>query len=130
MAGATTGTVSRRTLGRRAENRAFRFLCAEGLRPVARNFRTRHGEIDLVMCEGSCLVFVEVRARGSGSFVEARLTVDARKQRKLACAALLFLARNPVFRNHACRFDVMGVDPDDDSAPFDWLRDAFRPDLA
>jgi putative endonuclease len=128
MAGATTGAVSRGTLGRRAENRAFRFLCTEGLRPVARNFRTRHGEIDLVMCDGSCLVFVEVRARGGGSFVEARLTVDARKQRKLARAALLFLARNPVFRHHACRFDVIGVDPDDDRNPFDWLKDAFRPE--
>lgn len=123
MGEATTGS-----LGRSAEDRVYRFLCAEGLRPVARNFRTRHGEIDLVMCDGSCLVFIEVRTRGGGSFVKARLTVDARKQRKLASAALLFLARHPVFRRHACRFDVVGVDHDDDSVPFDWLKDAFRPD--
>jgi putative endonuclease len=123
MAGRATGPV-----GRSAEEYVFRFLCRRGLRPVARNFRTRRGEIDLVMLDDTCLVFVEVRSRGRGSFVDAHLTVDARKQAKLISAAGLFLARYRLFRNHACRFDVVGVRPEEDGdMEVDWLRDAFRP---
>jgi putative endonuclease len=123
MAQTTTGSV-----GRSAEERAFRFLCRHGLKPVARNFRTRGGEIDLVMIDGPCLAFIEVRARGQGSFVDACLTVDGRKQAKLIRTASLFLARYPVFRDHPCRFDVVGVcHSADDSGAIDWMRDAFRP---
>ncbi len=115
-------------LGRSAEERASRYLCEHGLRPVARNFRTRGGEIDLVMVDGDCLAFIEVRARGMGSFVNACLTVDGRKQAKLIRTAGLFLARYPVFRNYPCRFDVVGVRHDaDGNMAIDWLRDAFRP---
>jgi putative endonuclease len=123
MARTTTGS-----LGRSAEERAFRFLCRQGLTPVARNFRTRGGEIDLVMIDGPCLAFIEVRARGKGSFVDACLTVDGRKQAKLIRTAGLFLARHPVFRHHPCRFDVVGVCHDaDGNTAVDWMRDAFRP---
>lgn len=123
MGGTATGPV-----GREAEERVFRYLCRRGLRPVTRNFRTRRGEIDLVMLDGDCLAFIEVRKRGPGSFVNARLTVDARKQRKLAHTASLFLARYPVFRRQTCRFDVVGVDRDaDGNEVVDWVRDAFRP---
>ena len=122
------GRTDRRTLGRRAEEYAFRHLIRHGLTPVTRNFRTRLGEIDLVMLDGDCLAFVEVRYRSARAFVDASLTVDARKQRKLGAAAELFLARNAVFRHHPCRFDVVGVDRGDDGGvSLDWVRDAFRP---
>lgn len=79
------------------------------------------------MLDGTCLVFVEVRFRTSTSFVDARYTVDHRKQRKLAQAAAKFLARRPSFQNHTCRFDVLAIDKRDDSNKIDWLKDAFRP---
>jgi putative endonuclease len=120
--------TTRDTLGRCAEDQALQFLCRRGLRPVARNFRTRRGEVDLVMLDDGCLVFVEVRTRNSRSFVPAHLTVDRRKQRKLASAALSFLGRYPVFRNYPCRFDVIGIDrPNTAEASMAWVRDAFRP---
>lgn len=105
----------------------MRYLCRQGLTPVARNFRTRRGEIDLIMLDGDCLTFVEVRKRGPRSLVSARLTVDARKQRKLVHTASMFLARHPVFRRRTCRFDVIGVDRDaEGNETVDWVRDAFR----
>lgn len=114
-------------VGRNAEDRILRFLRDRGLKLVRRNFRTRRGEIDLVMLDEACLVFVEVRARGPRSFVTARLTVDARKQRKLTVAAMMFLARHPAYRHHACRFDVVGVDRDAaGNEAIDWVRDAFH----
>ncbi len=97
---------------------------------MARNFRCRRGEIDLIMQDGACLVFVEVRYRSKNSFVEAPFTVDTRKQRKLVQTALMFLARNQRFRNHVCRFDVVGVDRDSTGeVSVRWMRDAFRPDI-
>jgi putative endonuclease len=118
---APTGAV-----GDRAEQLAFRFLIDQGLRPVARNFRTRGGEIDLIMLDERCLVFVEVRYRRSTGFTEPGLTVDYRKQRKLVRTAALFCARNQAFANQVMRFDVIAIDGEDPPA-IKWIRDAFRP---
>ena len=79
------------------------------------------------MFDNACLVFVEVRCRSERSFVNARFTVDHRKQRKLIAAASMYLAKHPQFHNHTCRFDVLAVDrrPNGDVS-IDWLKDAFR----
>ena len=80
------------------------------------------------MLDDACLAFVEVRTRTPSSFVGACLTVDHRKQRKLAAAAQMFLAKHRQFRDHTCRFDVVGVNRSrDGDITIDWLRDAFRP---
>ena len=108
---------------------ALDYLIKRGLRPVVRNFRTRRGEIDLVMLDVHCLVFVEVRFRSASSLVDARLTVDSRKQSKLACAAAMFLAKHPQFANSTCRFDILAIDKlDATDTRIEWLRNAFRPD--
>lgn len=121
---------STRRVGVNAEQLAFRYLRHNGLKPVRRNFRSRRGEIDLIMLDDECLVFVEVRYRNEASFVKAALTVDSRKQRKLACAASMFLSMNKTFGNRVCRFDVVGVDRDaSGEITIDWMRDAFRPGM-
>lgn len=80
------------------------------------------------MLDGDCLAFIEVRFRTARSFVNAALTVDTRKQGKLASAAAMFLAKHDRYRHSTCRFDVIGVDRDDrGSVKIDWRRDAFRP---
>lgn len=80
------------------------------------------------MLDDTCLTFVEVRTRTPSSFVDAHLTVDRRKQQKLAAAARMFLAVHDQFQNHTCRFDVIGINRRRDGAiTIDWLRDAFRP---
>jgi len=121
---------STRRVGIVAEQLAFRFLRREGLKPVCRNFRSRRGEIDLIMLDNECLVFVEVRYRTDASFVKAALTVDTRKQRKLACAASMFLSMNRAFGSRVCRFDVIGVDRNSQGEiSIDWMQDAFRPGM-
>ena len=82
------------------------------------------------MLDGTILVFVEVRHRTNNSFVRAALTVDRRKQGKLAAAAAMFLAVNQHFGQYSCRFDVVGVDrksTDSKDLAIEWIRDAFRP---
>jgi putative endonuclease len=78
------------------------------------------------MLDGDCLVFVEVRYRSGRSFAPAALTVDDRKQRKLARAAEMFLATRREYAGSPARFDVVGVDHDTDgNITLEWLRDAF-----
>ncbi len=54
--------------GAQAEQRAAQYLQRQGLKPVAQNYRSRFGEIDLVMQDGATLVFIEVRLRRNASF--------------------------------------------------------------
>jgi putative endonuclease len=80
------------------------------------------------MQDDDCLVFVEVRYRSGARIVDALLTVDAHKQRKLATTAAIFLAKNPRYGELCCRFDVIGVDRDTHgTVTVDWMQDAFRP---
>jgi putative endonuclease len=97
---------------------------------VARNFQTRRGEIDLIMLDRQILAFIEVRFRAAAGIVGATLSVDNRKQKKIIQTAALFLSMHPRFRNHVCRFDIVGVDRDcRGQVSIQWLRDAFRSDV-
>jgi putative endonuclease len=109
--------------GQEAEGRAAKYLQRQGLRIVERNWRCRFGEIDLVARDADCLVFVEVRLRGSSSFGGAAGSIDQRKRRKLVAAANLYLAARRI--DCACRFDAVLLGAD---GAMEWLRDAFRAD--
>ena len=114
------------TLGNRAEQQAFRYLLDRGLQPVARNFRSRGGEIDLIMLHGDCLTFIEVRYRRSTRFAAPALTVDIHKQRKIVRTSALFCTRHRAYANHVMRFDVVAVEGTNPPT-IKWVRDAFRP---
>ena len=117
-----------RTLGNKAELFAERYLRAQGLRTIARNYRCRLGEIDLIMLDGNCLVFVEVRFRSGYRLSSAKSSVDARKRNKLVRTAAMYIASNPDYANNIMRFDVVGIDREHDGTErMQWIRDAFRP---
>jgi putative endonuclease len=106
--------------GGRAEDAAARLLARHGLEVIARNYRTRLGEIDLIARDGATLVFVEVRLRASAGFGGAAGSVGPRKQRRIAAAARQYLAR--LASEPACRFDVVTLDEHEPT----WLRGAFE----
>lgn len=114
------------TVGDFAEQQALDYLLCHGLSLVSRNFRSRGGEIDLVMMDGDCLVFVEVRYRKSTDFLTPASTVDARKQRKILRTAALFLSRHRRYARNITRFDVVAI-TGDAQHQVTWVRDAFRP---
>ncbi|MEM7502575.1 MAG: YraN family protein [Pseudomonadota bacterium] len=114
-------------LGQRAEKAALLFLETHGLSLVARNYRCRWGEIDLIVGESSCLVFVEVRYRQASGFGGAAATVSRSKQRRLLNAASHFLSRHPHFNSVSTRFDVIGIDREGSEQTIQWIKDAFRP---
>ena len=107
------------------EDRALAHLERTGLKLVARNFRTRFGEIDLIMRDGEVLVFVEVRYRRSRGFGSAADSVTADKQARLVRAARGYLAAHPRQAALACRFDLVAFDGPPARPVIDWQRGAF-----
>ncbi len=86
------------------------------------------GEIDLVMKDGDCLVFAEVRFRNQNRYTSAAGSVDRHKQRKIIRTAAAFLGRHPQYSNCTVRFDVVGLDQTGNQTSLRWIRDAFRPE--
>ena len=116
-----------RDKGAHYEYLALRHLKSKGLKLVEKNFHCRLGEIDLILRDENCLVFVEVRYRSSNKFASAAHSVDARKQAKIARSAAMFLGRNRRFGDCRVRFDVIAFDStDSDQGTLQWIRDAFR----
>lgn len=105
--------------GSEHEDVACRFLERHGLRLRERNWRLRHGEIDLVMEDGAALVFVEVKYRSTDTMGLPIEAVDRRKQQRIRRLAAVYLAREQVVRD--CRFDVVGILGDRIS----WVKGAF-----
>lgn len=107
-------------LGQSAESRAEAFLQSHGLKLLARNWRCRFGEIDLVMRDGDTLVFVEVRLRSRSDFGGAAASITPAKQKKLLATARQYLTTLKTLP--PCRFDVVAIQG---TAQPDWLRNAF-----
>lgn len=84
--------MDRRVLGLAGEHVAERELIRRGYEIVARNVRTRFGEIDLICRDRSGYLFVEVKTRRAGSFVAAAEAVDRRKAARLVVLAQSWLA--------------------------------------
>jgi putative endonuclease len=94
--------------GALGEHAAKKFLQRAGLKFLAANFRSDHGEIDLIFRDGDCLCFVEVKTRSSEDWTRPAAAVDARKKKLLSQTALdyLHLLKNPEVK---FRFDIVEV---------------------
>ena len=118
-------TPHRERLGRQGEDLACRELRRRGYAILARRFRTRHGEIDIVARDGDVLVFVEVKARSSRGFGGAVGAVTPRKRRQVMAMAQRYMARVG-WAARPCRFDVVAVQADGREAPdVTLIRNAF-----
>lgn len=96
-------------LGLSAESRAAAFLIAKGFRIVARRWRSRVGEIDIVARRRKLLVFVEVKARER--LDDAAWSVTDRQRARIAAAAEAWLAAHPSRDILDMRFDAVLVAP-------------------
>ncbi len=116
-----------REKGTHYELEALRYLQKNGLSLLEKNFRTRFGEIDLVMLDSECLTCVEVRYRTANRFSNASDTIDEVKQMKIIQAAEYFLCKKPHHADRIVRFDVVAFDGGEKSPDrIRWLQDAFR----
>ncbi len=112
-----TGTL---TTGAAAEQAAAEYLERQGLKLVARNFRCRGGEIDLIMRDGETLVFIEVRSRSRADYGGAAASITATKQARIILAARHYLAQHAV--DAPCRFDAVLLQ----AGQLQWLPAAFE----
>jgi putative endonuclease len=116
--------TSRVAQGAAAEDLALRYLEAQGLTLVMRNFRCRTGELDLIMRDGGSLVFVEVRSRRYIRYGTPAESVTRAKQQKLLRAATFYLQRQRL--DLPCRFDVVAILRPGGEPHIEWIRDAFQ----
>ncbi len=115
-------------MGQLAENNAYDFLVKKGLKPVARNYRCKYGEIDLILQDQETLVFIEVRYRKNTRYGTSAETVTASKQKKLVLAAQYFILNNRDYQASPCRFDVAALSPGPkgkEKLAIEWIKNAF-----
>lgn len=107
--------------GQAAEDKACDYLQAQGFQLLARNYRLRGGEIDIIGRDTTHLVFVEVRYRSSQQFGGALHSIDSRKQQRIIRTAQHYLMCHPL--DLPCRFDVIALDQ---ALQITWLKNAFE----
>ncbi len=115
----------RQDLGKWGEDIACLELERRGYAVLAKRYRTRVGEIDIVCRDGQTVVFVEVKARTDRRFGGGAAAITPRKQRRMAHMALDFLARSGLTRS-PCRFDVVVVELDAGRVRIDVFANAFE----
>jgi putative endonuclease len=111
--------LPRKSLGRRGEDAAARFLKRLRYRILARGLDSRLGELDIIAVDGRTIVFVEVKTRTSNDAGHPADAIDDTKQRRMTQAALAYLKSHGLLQ-HAARFDVVAVT---------WPQDARRPTI-
>lgn len=103
-----TKEISKKTpLWKEAEDIAANRLTIDGYSIIARNYRTKYGEIDIIAQKDGILSFTEVKARGESYLAPPEQAVDASKQKKLAKSALVYLSENS--GDLQPRFDVFSM---------------------
>ncbi len=117
-------TRARVAFGKTGEDLACQELERLGYEILARRYRIRGAEIDIIARDGPTIVFVEVKARDGRHFGEAAEAVTWRKRRRIVAAA-----RNYVMEHRAhdcpCRFDVVTVHVEDERPRIEVFQNAF-----
>ncbi|HEY7985499.1 MAG TPA: YraN family protein [Methylophilaceae bacterium] len=106
--------------GAAAEQLVSEYLQRNGLQLIESNFLCRFGEIDLILHDGTTLVFVEVRLRTNPHFGGAVGSITSAKQGRIIRAAQIYLQQQS--REMACRFDVVVLDGERN---IEWIKNAF-----
>jgi putative endonuclease len=96
-------------LGKKGEDRAVQQLQTAGMSIIARNFRARYGDIDIIALDGETLVFIEVKAWSVFGYENLSYSINPKKQRRIVETAKYFLSINRQYSGKAIRFDVVFI---------------------
>jgi len=110
--------------GKIGEDLACEELERRGYEILARRYRRRGGEIDIIARDGRTLVFVEVKSRDGRAFGDGGEAVTLRKQRTIAALALDYMARHGA-HECPCRFDVVSVLLENERTTVEVFQNAF-----
>lgn len=112
---------SSRSVGSKYEAYAAAYLESLGYRLIARNFRCRSGEIDLIASDEGVLVFAEVKYRADDRRGGPFAAVNYHKQAQISRTALYYLMTHGLSADTPCRFDVVGIT----GKKIELIKDAF-----
>jgi len=115
---------SRVILGKTGEDLACRELERRGYAILARRYRCREGELDVIARDGIALVFVEVKARHDEAFGPAASAVNGLKQRTMARVAMHYVSRHRL-SDCPCRFDVVAIQFGEGEPAIEVFQNAF-----
>lgn len=113
--------MNKRALGTQYEQITAEYLKQQGAQILEKNFRCRHGEIDLIIKDGAYLVFVEVKYRSTLKHGDPAEAVTFVKQERIRTAARYYLYQNRYGEDTPCRFDVIRILGDE----INWIKNAF-----
>ena len=116
---------NRQSLGKSGEDLACEELKRRGYAILARGYRSRFGEIDIVARSNKTIVFVEVKTRAGDDFGGSAAAVTPWKQRRIAQMAVDYLSRYEL-HDEPCRFDVVTIDMKDDGPEIVVYEHAFE----
>ncbi len=112
------------SIGTTAEDTAIDFLKLKGLSLIDRNFKPKYGEIDLIMNDGQCTVFVEVRYRKSKNFLTPLESIDHNKVNRIIKCSKFYIQKLKS-NDETFRFDIITINGSLDSPEIDWYQNAF-----
>lgn len=105
--------MNSRTKGARGEQAAAEYLTGEGYSIIARNFRSKWGEIDIIADKTDMLSFIEVKNWSSYAISELEYAINKRKKHRIIKTAQVFLNRNPKYYLKKTVFDVIFLNEND-----------------
>ena len=117
-------TSNKKSDGDLGEALALNFLRQHNLLLVEKNYRTKMGEIDLIMFDGQQIIFVEVKLRRSTHYGFAQEQVTSSKQLKIIKTAQYFLLKHKKWQQFPARFDIVAINQK--NATPEWLQGAFQ----
>ncbi len=115
---------ARQSLGQQGEDLACAALESRGYTILARRYRRRGGEVDIVALDGPTVVFVEVKTRRSSRYGRGTEAITSLKRHRIVATATDFLARHGRLTS-PCRFDVVAIDMAADRPAIELYRNAF-----
>ncbi len=106
------GNYNKRTIGTKYEEVAIKHLESKGYNIVAKNFRCKNGEIDIVAKEGRYLTFIEVKYRSNLKYGYPQEAINTKKIRRITNTAKYYMLKNGISYDTPCRFDVVAIQDD------------------
>ena len=100
------------SLGKKGEELAAGVLEAAGMRIIAKNVRSDHGEVDIIALQDQTIVFVEVKTWSAFGLEDLQYSLDLKKQRRIIKTAKYFLSAHREYSKMTIRFDVIFVKGD------------------
>lgn len=113
-------------LGKTAEAFAQSYLIQQGLQLLAQNYQCRKGEIDLIMQEQDCIIFIEVRYRRNTAFGNSSESISLAKRHKIIATARYYLQQYQLYEKVPCRFDVIAIVEQNNEMQIEWIKHAFE----